>query len=153
MNGYWATIVKNANRPDADGYLTFSEAKDWYHNGNGQPLRIDVGKLDLSMVYAKNFNGVIGSKQVFNLLLRSNSLNDGLVYGNITLKLISPTQVGVEDGYYDIFNFEMHPWSNPFSWPRNIETLIARPIVGKGIPFKIFFNGTHGIETAPFPPR
>lgn len=38
------------NRPDYDGIVSLSEANDWARNGNGQPLFVDVGKLDLSSV-------------------------------------------------------------------------------------------------------
>jgi hypothetical protein len=33
------------NRPDWDGYLTFKEALDWYKNGNGQPLYVNLSKM------------------------------------------------------------------------------------------------------------
>lgn len=39
------------NRPDYDGYLTLSEANEWYRNGNGQPLFIDSSKISLLKIY------------------------------------------------------------------------------------------------------
>ena len=38
------------DRPDYDGVVSLSEANDWARNGNGQPLFVDVGKLDISSV-------------------------------------------------------------------------------------------------------
>lgn len=40
----------------------------------------------------------------------------------------------------DTYDFEMHSWLKEPG--RNMATLIARPIHGKGTPFDIFCNGT-----------
>jgi len=34
------------DRPDYDGKLTLSEANDWYKNGGGKPLFVDLKKID-----------------------------------------------------------------------------------------------------------
>ena len=36
-SGSVADNTASKGRPDADGYLTFLEARDWSRNGNGQP--------------------------------------------------------------------------------------------------------------------
>lgn len=68
-----------------------------------------------------------GEKGSYNLLLNSNSFNDGLVYGIITLRRYPSHQVRA---YADEYNFEMHNPRNPLNWPRNGETLIGRKYAG-----------------------
>jgi len=75
------------DRPDWDGKLTLSEANEWYRNGNGEPLFVDLSKIDLSGIYSLG-EKYVGQVKTFNLLLNSGSLNDGLVYGKIHLSAI-----------------------------------------------------------------
>jgi hypothetical protein len=129
-------------RPDYDGYLTLDEANKWYREGKGQPLFTSLEKIDLSGIYSfgKYF---VGNKQSFNLLLNSNSLNDGLVYGSITLKLYENHTVR---SFADKYDFEMHnPW-NPLNWPRNGETLIGSNYAGDGQAFEINIYGSKRIK-------
>ncbi|WP_039135667.1 RHS repeat domain-containing protein, partial [Flavihumibacter sp. ZG627] len=130
------------SRPDFDGYLTLAEANDWFKNGNGQPLFVSLNKIDLSGIYTEDFGGV-GSKRSFNLLTNSNSGNDGLVYGQFTLKLYPNDQVRA---YADEYNFEMHNPRNPLNWPRNIATLIGRKVAGEGKSFEINLTGSKWIN-------
>lgn len=60
------------------------------------------------------------------------------IYGNITLKRYPNHQVRA---YSDTYNFEMHPWTNPLNWGRNIETIIGNKVAGTGIPYDIHFYG------------
>lgn len=46
----------------------------------------------------------------------------------------------------DVYNFEMHPWSSLSESFRNVETIGARIIHGKGTPFKIKFKGLNKIN-------
>jgi hypothetical protein len=148
--GMGAETANTHARPDKDGYLTLDEANDWYRNGHGEALNVCLSKVDLSGVYTKDF-GCVGSAQYFNLLtLRSGSLNDARVYGNIRLQLISVNEVV---GFYDIYDFDMKSWNNPLNWFRNVETMIGKQYAGNGKPFRINFIGTARIESAPFPPR
>lgn len=62
-------------RPDWDGYVTLKEANEWYQKGNGQPLYVDLGKIDLSGIFSLGEKNV-GQEKVFNLFFCSNSLND-----------------------------------------------------------------------------
>ena len=124
-------------RPDADGYLTLQEANDWYRNGNGQKLTVDINKLGLSNIYASDFDHV-GSKMVVNLLLHSNDPNAGMVFGNITLKLYPGNIVKAYDDTYD---FDMKSWANPLNWGRNIETVIGAGVAGQGTPYNIAIQG------------
>jgi len=126
------------DRPDWDGYLTLDEANDWYKNGNGQPLFVALDKIDLSGIFSLG-EKFVGDKGSYNLLLNSGSLNDGLVYGNITLKRYPNHEVRA---FADEYNFEMHnPW-NPLNWPRNAETVIGKKVAGEGQKFNINIYGS-----------
>lgn len=133
-------IDKTANqggRPDADGYLTLSEANDWYRNGNGQKLTVDINKLGITNVYASDFDHV-GAKMVINLFFKSNKADAGLVFGNITVKLYPGNIVKAYDDKYD---FDYKPWGNPMNWGRNIENWIGTLKAGDGTPYPIGIQG------------
>lgn len=126
------------SRPDWDGHLTLAEANEWYRTGNGQPLFTDLSKIDLSGIYSLG-ESYVGQVKTINLLLNSGSLNDGLVYGNITLKRYPNHQVRA---FADKYDFEMHnPW-NLLNWGRNAETVIGRKVAGEGTPFEINIHGS-----------
>jgi len=128
--------------PDWDGKLTLKEANDWYRNGKGQPLFVDLININLDGILSLGEN-YVGVQDHFNLLLHSSSINDGLVYGQITLKRYPNHQVRA---YSDNYDFEMHSWYNPLNWGRNIETLIGRLYAGKGIGYEINIYGSKKIE-------
>ena len=127
-----------SNRPDWDGYLTLKEANEWYRNGNGQPIFVDLSKIDLSGIYSLG-EKYVGQVKTFNLLLNSGSLNDGLVYGKITLKRYPNHQVRA---FADRYDFEMHNPKNPSNWGRNAETVIGSKVAGEGTPFEINIYGS-----------
>jgi hypothetical protein len=130
------------SRPDYDGKVTLSEANDWYSNGNGQPLFVDLGKIDLSGISSSRFEGV-GTSEAFNLLVNSNDMDAGKVLGNITLKLFPNNKVRA---FQDTYNFEYHNGLNPLNWPRNIETFIGRQVAGEGTPYPINIYGSQTIK-------
>ncbi|MFV0501805.1 MAG: hypothetical protein ACK5MH_09475 [Bacteroidales bacterium] len=130
------------NRPDWDGYLTLSEANDWYRNGNGQPLFTDLNQIDLSGVYSLGKN-YVGDEKVINLITNSASINDGLVYGNITLKRYPNNQVRA---YSDPYDFDMKSWLNPVNWGRNIETKIGQRVAGQGTNYEINIYGSKTLK-------
>ena len=130
------------NRPDYDGYLTLEEANKWYREGNGQPLYTDIKKIDLSRI--RSFGEkYVGQVKTFNLLVSSNSLDDGLVYGNITLKRYPNNSVRA---YADKYDFDMKSWKNPINWSRNGETIIGKHVAGKGKPFEINIYGSQELK-------
>jgi RHS repeat-associated protein len=126
------------DRPDYDGYLTLSEANKWYREGKGQPLFTSLAKIDLSGILSLGEN-YVGKEGNFNLLLNSNSVDDALVYGSITLKRYSEHQVRA---YADRYDFEMHNAWNPLNWPRNAETVFGKSVAGKGQKFNINIYGS-----------
>lgn len=131
------------DRPDYDGQLTLDEANDWYRNGNGGALFVDIKKIDFTGISTEDFSGV-GSKEAFNLFSgNSNSLDDIRVYGNLTLKLYPDNMVRA---YADTYDFEMHNSYNPLNWPRNLLTVIGKEYAGEGTPYNINITGQKWIK-------
>ena len=129
-------------RPDWDGYITFDEATNWYRYGNGENLYANLGAIDLSGLVSLG-EKYVGQAKSFNLLTCSNSLDAGLVYGQITLVRHPNHTVRA---YADEYNFEMHPWNNPANWGRNIQTLIGGFVAGTGNPYNIYFYGNQTLQ-------
>lgn len=121
-----------------DGDLTLEEAQHHYKFGKGQALIVDLKSVDLSGISVADFNGA--TRKSFNLLNRKyfSSLNDGLVYGNITLTLDSNGYVSAS---YDTFNFEIHGGFFGGSVWRNIGTVFGNIAAGQGQDFDIYFRG------------
>lgn len=142
IDRYTTSFEALKDRPDWDGYLTLEEANDWYRNGNGQSLFVSLDKIDLSGILSLG-EKFVGDKKTFNLLLNSNSLNDGLVYGQITLKRYPNNTVRA---YADEYNFESHSWWNPLNWGRNIETAIGRSYAGQGVKYEINIYGSKTLK-------
>lgn len=71
-------------------------------------------------------------------LVHSASLDDGLVYGHITLKRYPNHKVRA---YSDRYDFEMHSWKNPLNYLRNIETMIEKMVSGNGNSYEINIYG------------
>ncbi|WP_143392707.1 RHS repeat domain-containing protein, partial [Flavobacterium psychrophilum] len=130
------------SRPDYDGKVTLSEANDWFKNGNGQPLFVNLGKIDMTGISSSRFDG-IKDREVFNLLYNSNDLDDVRVIGSFTLRLYPNNQV---KAFQDTYNFEQHSWKNPLEWPRNILTVVGSALAGEGTTFPINFYGTQTIK-------
>jgi len=128
IDSYMKSVESLKDRPDWDGYLTLSEAIDWYRNGNGQPLFVALDKIDLSGIDSWGEEN-IGQSKVIDLYFASGSANDALVYGQITLKRYPNNQVRA---FSDKYDFEMHSW-NVSNWIRNIETAIGHFVSGQGV--------------------
>lgn len=131
------------NRPDEDGKLTFDEAKEWWKEGQGKELDIDLDSLDLSAVSAKDFEGGIGSNKVVNLTGKyMSNLDDARVYGNVTLTLQSGSLVTATYGY-DTFNFDHKPGGSTY---RNALTAVGRAWVGEGQAYRVNLWGAARIK-------
>jgi len=105
-----------------------------------------LDKIDLSGIGSLGEH-FVGQKRVMNLFFGSSSLNDALVYGNLTLKRYSNHSVRA---FSDIYDFDMHSWWNPFNWARNVETLIGRIVAGQGTKYEINIYGSKQLR--PFLP-
>lgn len=130
------------SRPDYDGKVNLEEANNWFNNGNGQPLFVDLGKIDMTGISSSRFSGV-GSREPFNLLYNSNDLDAIKVIGSLTLKLYPDNKV---KAFQDKYNFEQHSWKNPLNYPRNILTVIGSAVAGEGTEYPINFYGTQTIK-------
>jgi hypothetical protein len=125
-------------RPDSDGKLTFIEARNWWRNGKGESLMINIKSIDLSKIHVSDF----GTKKIksFNLLDKfMSNLNDGLVYGNIQLEYLGNNEVMVYN-LHDIYDFDVKTWTSK-TWIRNIETIGGNIVNGKGEPYIIWIYG------------
>jgi RHS repeat-associated protein len=66
----WTSITRYdaySGRPDQDGIVTFSEAIDWYHYGNGHPLYVDIGKMDFKSSTLNGMEELLQKKDYGNL--------------------------------------------------------------------------------------
>jgi len=132
----------NSQPPDFDGYLTLDEANDWYRNGDGKDLYVDLSKISFGNITANDFEDGIGSSKSISILNNTDftlkSINDGLVYGSLTLTLITKSYVSCS---YDEYDFRMHSGNSIGTWARNIQTNIAQYIAGNGKSYFIYFYG------------
>ncbi len=136
---YLKTYNDLPNRPDWDGYITLSEANHWYRHGDGETLYADLSKINLSGICSLG-ESFVGQEKGFNLLMGASlSINDGLVYGNISLKRYPNHTVRA---FVDRYNFEMHSWRNPINWIRNFQTIIGELVAGDGTPYNIYPYGS-----------
>jgi hypothetical protein len=133
---------------------TFGEAYDNFRNGNGRSLHTTLDQLDLSGIKASDFKKGVGSVQAFNLLgdARAN-VNQGLVFGQIDLKLINENTVQVYSREHgglplDVYDFDLKLWTAD-TYKRDLETIGAGMLHGQGIgntnSFIIWIYGTSQI--------
>ena len=137
----WDHHATLGDRPDWDGKLTLSEANEWYRNGKGKDLYIDINSIDLSSFYSLG-DKYIGKQYYFNLLIYGNPL-DGLVYGNLGFERTANNSV---KSLGDIYDFDIKEWSKK-NIVRNIETYIGAWVAGTGVPYKIIIYGEQKLKT------
>jgi RHS repeat-associated protein len=136
-------IGRGNNSPDADGRLTFNEARNWWRNGEGESLMVSIKSIDLGKIHVSDF----GSKKIksFNLAgSYKSSLNDALVYGSITLEYLGKNQVMVRN-LHDIYDFDIKPWTSETAL-RNLLTIGGNIVNGSGNPYIIWIYGKTTIE-------
>ncbi|MBC9795856.1 DUF6443 domain-containing protein [Sinomicrobium weinanense] len=135
------------DRPDYDGVLTLSEANAWARNGNGEPLFVDAGKIDLSTIDMGDFrnkNGFYRTSGYFNFInpLQPDYFNKsvGEVYGSIKISVLNNSgevQLGGANGLIDVYNFEQHRGGGAKIWTRNQLTKYGK--------YKATVNGRYNI--------
>ena len=136
LNKFNDSFAGLKDRPDWDGKLTLEEANEWYKNGNGQELFVDINQIDLSMLYSLG-DKYIGKRYVFNLFTLGSK--DGKVYGSLTfIRYPNDTCRAFADKY----DFDMKSWKNPLNWFRNIATIAGSVYAGKGVPYTINIYGS-----------
>ena len=128
-------IMERINRT---GRLTFRDATLLWRYGYGQDVTVDINTINLSRVSLFDIkNGEIsvnlfGHKHFHNL-------NDGLVYGTITLVQSKENPFEFEASP-DKYNFDIKPQGSVL---RNIGTTLGHGVGGwGGTPFTIYFKGT-----------
>jgi hypothetical protein len=139
-------FVITPDRPDYDGKLTLSEANNWYRSGNGEPLLVNAGKIDLSPVETGDFKKV-GASFYKNFFLSTNQ-ETGAVYGTIKLTLDSKNgnvTLG-NNGFLDEYNFEQKENNSLGRIIRNIGTKAGGVLAGDGTPYNINVYGTAKVE-------
>ena len=109
----------------------------WYKIGNGEDITVDASKLDLNFLNTSELE--IG-KEYDGIQTWNGGLGQGLVYGGINIIYEGNNQVKILS---DIYDFDIHPWSLKEA-ARNIETIGADEIHGKGTSFSIKFKETVG---------
>ena|GEM_PF-1951919 len=128
-------IMERINRT---GRLTFRDATLLWRYGYGQDVTVDINTIDLSRV---NLFDIKNGKISVNLFGHKHfhNLNDGLVYGTITLiqSKENPFEFKGADDRYD-FDIQLDG-----SVLRNIGTTFGHEVGGwGGTPFTIHFEGT-----------
>ena len=131
-----------SGRPDWDGKLTLEEANEWYKNGNGQELFVDINQIDLSMLYSLG-DGYVGKEYTFNLLFLGSE--DGKVYGNLTFVRYPNDTCRA---YADTYDFDMKPWNGLKNCVRNIVAIAGSIYAGKGTPYEINIYGSKQLKRA-----
>jgi RHS repeat-associated protein len=126
-------FVGLSSRPDWDGIVTLQEAEDWFNAGSGDPLYVDISKINFknSGFSVGDFNGFPRAEANFfkhfdthplspNILWRpSNDVILSRVYGTLRFELLDPhtglvnlrTSVRYEGGFdgFD-FNIPLFGW-------------------------------------------
>ena len=134
MNTHYSNLK---NRPDWDGYLTKREADEWWKNGNGEALYVDLSMIELNGVTVDDFpeSGSFSKNFIWTMS------NTGKVYGTLYMNLVNAEKGEVRLGSNNIYS-NTHPIdeydfkmdSRPL---RNILTIIGKPS-GEGTDFYIF---------------
>jgi RHS repeat-associated protein len=138
-------------KPDADGYIDMFEAVRWWKYGKGQPLTVDLGKMNLMSITTADFinqRGILDSTKTFNLDLppyfELNNYNEAFVYGSITLTLTGPNTVS---STFDVYDFDPLPPNGTMKRDiRNWLTAVGGWAHGGGESFRINIKGVGQIE-------
>ena len=131
-----------SGRPDWDGKLTLEEANNWYRNGHGNELFVDINSIDISMLYSLG-DDYLGKEYTFNLLFLGSE--DGKVYGNLTFVRYPNDTCRA---YADTYDFDMKPWNGLKNCVRNIITIAGSIYAGKGTPYEINIYGSKQLKRA-----
>ena len=139
-SNYATSYAGLKDRPDYDGYLTLKEANQWYREGKGQPLYVDISKIDLSPLSIEDLS--LSHSVPYNFLSPKHpNMRTGLVYGNLSIMLLNPNgaiRIGNQNGRIDIYDFDYHKGGSTF---RNFATRIGSKVAGKGISYEIYGYG------------
>jgi RHS repeat-associated protein len=148
QSGYNSLLdsLPGARPLDGNGSLTLGEANYQYRHGAGQPVTVDLNKIDFSGVSAAEARK--GASQKGISYITPSSANDFLVHGTVGVRVQQNQTITAPPGPYD---FEMHSLKGNFSVDgikenartivRNIETLIGKAVAGFGTTYPINYGG------------
>ena len=142
LNKFNDSFAGLKDRPDWDGKLTLEEANNWYRNGHGNELFVNINSIDISMLYSLG-DEYIGKRYVFNLFTLGSK--DGKVYGSLTF-IRYPNDTC--RAYADTYDFDMKPWNGLKNCVRNIVTIAGSIYAGKGTPYEINIYGSKQLKRA-----
>ncbi len=128
--------ISGGVRPDADGYVTWNEAKLWARRTlePNRDLYVDLNKIDFSNVRREEF----GSDGILEVKLAGkhfSNLDDGLVHGSIWLQIDKNGYATIHNNTSFSFDFT---WNEGDSFWRNIATKILEQDI-KG-PFRMHYK-------------
>ena len=133
------------DRPDVDGIVTWKEAFNWWHAGNGQDLWVNVATMGelLGRKSYKKWKNKLPWPMVdpnFFDFFKDKVSNLSMIYGSIGFKRKDKDVNMIND--YDVYDFNIRPdWNENFK--RNSATLAGKIFHGPGKPFKIKFYGKY----------
>jgi hypothetical protein len=128
-----------SSRPDYDGYLTLSEANEWYRTGKGEPLYVDAAKIDLSPLTSGQLEPA-GLIHYINFASPAYAnFETGLIYGTLGVTHLGSgtAKIGNANNLIDNYGFEMQE-GRTF---RNFATKIGEAVAGKGTSYNIYGYG------------
>ncbi|WP_428231969.1 DUF6443 domain-containing protein [Flavobacterium sp.] len=131
------------NRPDYDGVVQDWEARQWWNNGTGEPLYIDVAQLDLTPLTTASFTEDNRRLQYNFFTSTRTDTRTGRVHGTLTMRLRNQNtgEVGFfrdNNGFFDTYDFN----DDGRFW-RDLTTKVARQVVGEGTGFGFIPYGTN----------
>ncbi len=136
-----------SGRPDYDGYVTKSEADNWYRGGSGGSLYVDVSKINLPGIHTGMLT--VGSTESINFGLPAPIENTGRVFGRLDVTLLNDITGEVQIGYkvllpgnsalvLDRYDFRM----NEGQHVRNFFTEVGSPGNGREFQFHGYGKNT-----------
>ena len=112
---------------------------DHYRAGTGEAITVDASKIDLSFVDASEL--VVG--KAVPVSTWKGKISQAMVYGSFIIQYLGNNNVIIKD---DIYDFDMHAFSNFKETFRNVETIFASGLHGYGKPFVIHFKGVNKLK-------
>ena len=128
------------NRPDWDGYLTKSEADDWWLHGNGEPLFVDTERIDLHGITSGFFHNKVGLTKTKNFIWHLPLTETGKTYGTLTLTLLNGNTGEIRIGPKGHDYIDKYDFSFDGRFFRDVATWLGKP-KGNGIDFLIYGYG------------
>lgn len=131
-----------SSRPDWDGIVTDQEARAHWQGGSGEPLYINVAKINLAPLTTHAFEGNETLRYNFFTSPRS-TVTTGRVFGTLSMRLRNANtgEVGFrrdDNGFFDVYDF-----NGDGRVMRDATTWTARRVVGEGVPYGFIPYGSN----------